>query len=169
MAKLYEIKAELNTLLENGFTMEFVNEDGEIDEEKVKARIEELQIDYREKLDGIACYIKDLDADAEKINNEARALKERATKLSVRADSLRQYLLNELIANDCKKVETTRNVIALRKSRVTNIVDEFALPEEYFKKEVKVTPNKAEIKKAIESGVEVPGAEVVDNFTLQLK
>ena len=59
--------------------------------------------------------------------------------------------------------------LGLRKSDETIINDLQKLPEEFLNRKVVVTPDKAKIKKAIKSGEEVPGAELMIKQNLQIK
>ena len=66
-----------------------------------------------------------------------------------------------------KEVDTFE--LSIRKSKSIDVYDESIVPQEY--KEIKTTEtiNKTEIKKAIESGVTVPGATIKENNNLQIK
>lgn len=44
--------------------------------------------------------------------------------------------------------------------------DESLIPKEFMKEETNYSPKKIDIKKAIESGIEVPGARLIINTSL---
>ena len=57
----------------------------------------------------------------------------------------------------------------MRDSKKTEIIDESLIPDEYMNTKITKTPDKTAIKKAIEAGTEVAGAQVVDNTTITIK
>lgn len=58
--------------------------------------------------------------------------------------------------------------LSIRKSEAV-IVDEKLLPKEYFRETVKLTPDKESIKLALQGGLEVNGAYLQQNKSLQIK
>lgn len=170
MGSLYNITSELFNLLENGFSSEFVDEEtGEIDEEKVAKRINELNLNLDEKVDNIACYIKNTRALAEQIKAEKNVLAERQKRLENRAERLEEYLLACLTSAEIKKVETARNYVKYTTSYPLKVFDETAIPEEYIKTTVIKKPDAMTIKAAIKGGAVVPGVEIETKFNLQIK
>ena len=165
---LYDITAELQTLLDGGFTADFVDEDGLIDEAGIEARIDELQLSFDEKVDGIASYIKSQRKLAEDIREEAKALIERAKAKEARIDRLQEYTLNCMRLVGKTRFESARNVVTLRKS-MTVQVDETIIPKEYLRETVKVEPDKKAIKEALKDGKEIVGAFLVEKENVQIK
>ena len=55
---LYELTDEMKQILENGFTQNCVDEEGEIDDNKVKQYFDELALTAEKKIDYIATKIK---------------------------------------------------------------------------------------------------------------
>lgn len=67
------------------------------------------------------------------------------------------------------KIETPSMRLFLHHSTATAIDDLDQVPTAYKTTKVEQVPDKTAIKKAIQGGVEVPGAHLVDNISLQIK
>ncbi len=67
------------------------------------------------------------------------------------------------------KVENATMRLSLRHTTATEVDDLDAIPMEYKTTKVEVVADKTAIKKAIQSGEEVPGAHLVENVSLQIK
>lgn len=154
MATLYEINEEILNCVDT--------ETGEIiDPEKLS----QLQMDFDDKVEGIALWIKDLLSDATAIKAEKDKLAERQRVCENKAKNLKEYLSGFLGG---AKFKTSRVTISYRKSKSVDVQDTTALPEEYLKYS-EPTANKAEIKKALEAGTSVPGCVLVESQNIQIK
>ena len=163
--KLYEIASDLRDILEYA------------EDESYKDTVEALQMEFEEKVDSIACYIKEIQAEAEAIKAEEKKLAERRKTKENRASSLKQYLYNEMKTTGMKKIETPRSVLSIRKSQVSLVIDNEDLFVDAclvggltsFIKENKPTLNKIAIKEAIKNGMELEGARLEAGESLILK
>ena len=162
MAKLYEIDRRILQVIESGFA--FDEDTGEVWEAE---DLEDLEAERNEKLEACALYIKDMEADAAAIRAEETALAERRRAKERRAESLRSYVAASMMAAGQSSMETARCSLRFRRSEAVEVTDAEALPAEM--QSVKVTPNKAAIRKALKAGHEVAGARLVENQNLQLK
>lgn len=164
---LYEIKAEIAAAIESMF--DTVNEEtGEVDAGTVE-RLESLQAEKAEKLDGIGAYIKNLDSDIEGIDAEIKNLTERKKAKENKRDRLKEYVKPFIEEMENKKFESARVAFSLRSSESVNITDESAISAEYMKTKTETTPDKTAIKKAIKAGAVVSGAELITKSNLQIK
>lgn len=152
---LYEIEAEMLTC---------ISEDGEvIDLEKLDA----LTMERNSKVSNIACWIKDLKAEAEAIKAEKQNLDKRQKVAENKAASLREYLAGFL---NGEKYKDARVSISYRKSTAVQIAEDMdikRLPEEYLK--VTVEPSKTAIKEALTNGVAVEGCTLIENNNIQIR
>jgi hypothetical protein len=164
---LYELTDEMKQILENGFTQNCVDEEGEIDDNKVKAYFDELALTAEKKIDYIATKIKNDLALAEQIKAEKQKLDARQKRLNKEADSLKAYLSECLTVLGQTKYESARTQLSFRKSESVNILDESKLAEEYLKIETK--PDLTKIKNAIKLGIAVNGAEIVTKQNIQVR
>ena len=162
--KLWEIKNEI----EKCFT-ETVDEDtGEILDEVNLAYLEELQVAFDEKVDNICCLIKNIDADVKAIKTEEQNLKKRRMQKENASQRLKDYV--KVILNG-EKFESVRSKIYYKNSKSTEVDMDLFLSNKdadlYIKTEY--TPNKTAIKKALEDGKELIGAEIVENQSMIIK
>lgn len=164
MPSLYQIDAAILQVIEAGFYVD--EETGEIFE---PADLEALEADRNAKLESVACFIKNLEADAQALKVEAQALTERKAAKERKAERLREYLANSLQQAGQAKFETARCALSFRKSEAVEITDEAVLPEQFRTIKQTETINKAAIKKAIKGGEQVQGAALVSRQNLQIK
>lgn len=159
--KLFEIDIEIERLSEH-----LIDEiTGEINEE-VLEQLDQLNMDREKKLENIGCLIKEVHAEADAINEEIRALKDRRDMKLRKMDRLMKYASYAL---DGKKLETPKVAFSFRKSKSVDIIDENLVPDEYciFKTERK--PLKMDIKKMLDNGEEIPGCVLRESNNLQVK
>ena len=163
MLSLYEISEKFRSFFENPPIDE---ETGEITD---YAALDAIDASFDEKAESVACFIKSLQYEASALKNEETSLELRRKRIERKQESMTKYLISCMDAVQKEKVSTPRCAISFRKSKAVNIFDENKLPDEFIKVVEKRSPDKAEIKKAILSGIAVPGAEVVENRNLQIK
>ena len=154
MANLYEINQEI---------MDCVDEEtGEIiDVEKLN----DLQMQFDEKVENIACFIKNLLADAKAIKEEESNLASRRKSYENKAKSLKKYLADTL---NGQKFKTTKVSISYRKSESVDIENMKDVPEEYIKI-AEPTVDKASAKKAMKSGIKIPGLRLAESKNIQIR
>jgi len=146
-------------------------ETGEIlDSEKLDA----LQMEREAKLEGVALWVKDLNAEAAAVKEEADKLTARNRALDNKIASLKMWLL---MALDGQKLKTPRcNVYQTHSTRV-NVADEKKLIEflqtleepERFLKFREPELRKEEIKKALKEDYEIPGAVLEETESVVIK
>ena len=155
MSSLYDIRQELLDCAET--------ETGEITD---IARFDDLQIEYEEKIENIALWIKTLNADAEAYKNEKNAFAEREKKARSKAESLKQYLTDTL---NGRRFTTLSVDINWRKSTSVE-VDETKLPANWLREvPASYVVDKVEIAKALKAGEAIEGATLVTKQNIQVK
>ena len=160
MATLYEISEEYLNALEN-----IVAEDGTID----TTALEEINGNLQDKVEATALFIKDCEAMAKMIKEEEAALASRRKTLENTVTNLKGYLTDCMSIVNMSKYASPKVAISFRSSKAVEIINEAMIPHELMTEKVTYTPNKTEIKKAIEEGIEVPGAELVERRNIQIK
>ena len=113
--------------------------------------------------------LKQFDAEVDIINAEIerlKTLKERRTK---GIDKLKQTLSLAMQLYGIEKIETPIMKISFRKSESVEVDNVALLNQKFVVQKVTVSPDKAAIKKAIQSGEEVTGAFIQINQNLQIK
>lgn len=129
-------------------------------------KLNELQIAREVKIDSVASWVKQLNAESVAIKEEVTNLQSRQKQKEKKAESLKGYL--SLVLNG-SKFESSKNVISYRKSKSVDITNESLIPEDYIKEEVVYKYNKTDIKHALECGLQVPGAELIEKQNIQIK
>lgn len=128
-------------------------------------KLDELQIERETKIENVACWIKDLKAEAEALKNEKQALAERQKVAENKMESLKKYLAYAL---DGKAFKSTRASVSFRKSQAVEITDIYKLDENYLRyKEPEA--DKTAIKEALKAGKEVAGATLIENTSVIIK
>ena len=133
-------------------------------------QLDKLQMERDAKLENVACWIKDLKAEAEALKNEKQALAERQKVAENKAESLKKWLAYALQG---EKFKTPKCAISFRKSEAVEVTDEglnnlmkehdelltYKAPE----------PNKTAIKQALKDGLSVEGVQLVQNTSTIIK
>lgn len=163
MANIYELKDQIKACIQYDEEHVVNTEDGEI---LNLQQFDALQMERDAKVEGLACYIKNKIAEAEAIYAEINVLSYRAEAKKKEIERCKAYLAGALYG---EKFETPRCKITWRKSEICNVLNIDAVPEEYKRTKVTVDADKTAIKKAIKSGTEVPGAEVIQKLNMTLK
>lgn len=151
---LYEIDEELMKC--------FDAETGElVDEEKFDA----LQSLRDDKIESVALWIKNLKAEAEAMKAEEKAFSDRRKWAENKAESLRKWLAKVL---DGQTFKTTRAAVTFRKTKSVRVDDITKLGAEFLRYK-EPEPDKTAIKKAIEDGRTIEGAELVEGLSMTVK
>jgi len=158
---LYEIGRQYLEALEG---MEIDQETGEIIGGEAVAR---LNGQFDEKCEAVGCYIKELNAQAAAIKAEQEGLQKRRKALEAKAERLREYLADWMIAAGKERLETPRAALSWRKSSAVVVDDLEALPESCRK--VKIEADKALIRMLLKQGDAVEGARLEEGRSLQIR
>lgn len=133
-------------------------------------KLNELELERDAKIENVACWIKELKAEAEAIKAEKLALAERQKVAENKAESLKKWLAYAL---DGQKFKTSKCSISYRKSESVEVTEEglnnlikehdelltYKAPE----------PNKTAIKQALKDGLSVQGVQLVQNTSTIIK
>lgn len=161
MASLYEIDQAIMDCIDM--------ESGEIVDPE---RLDDLQMERTRKLEGVACWIKNLEADAEALKAEKDAFTARERAARNKADSLKKWLTEALQG---EKLNTTKAAVSFRRSEVIEIPNEEQFVMWAGKEHSGLltwkdpTPNKTAIKQALKNGIFVPGVVLVEKQNIQIK
>ena len=128
-------------------------------------RLHGLQMERRQKIRNIACWIKNLLADARAYEEEEKTFAARKTAAKNKADSLKQYL------SDClhgEKIQDREFSVGWRKSQRIHIDEGAAIPAAYL---IPV-PDKVDrqgLKDALRQGVLLPGITLMEYNNIQIQ
>ena len=129
--------------------------------------LDALSMARDEKIENVALWTKNLNAEAKAIREEEKALAERRGAAEAKADSLQRYLDRMLDGN---KFSTPKVAISYRKSKAVEIADE----EAFIKAGAYLVPqdpkiDKKAISEALKNGTVIAGAELVERNNIQIK
>ena len=124
-------------------------------------RLSELNMEREKKISNVACWIKDLKAEAEALKIEKQNLAKRQQACENKVESLKRWLA---IALNGAKYKDSKCSVGYRKSTSVNFGINFdfnTLPEDL--KKVTVEPKKNEIKQAIKDGLQIDGVTLEES------
>lgn len=158
---LYEIDQAIQYIVNNAIDAET----GEILDEDMTAKLDELQMAREQKCENIACWIKDLTADAKAIREEEKALADRRRIIENKTERLKAYLRYALNGD---KLATPRCSVSYRKSQQVDVMLLDVVPEEFLRFK-DPEPDKTKIKDALKAGENVPGCALVETVSMIIK
>jgi hypothetical protein len=129
-------------------------------------RLESLQMERNQKIENVACWIKNLLSDAEAIKAEKDALADREAKCRKKAEDLKKWLG---IALEGQKFNSARCAVSFRRSEAVEITDENIIPQVLMVQTVSFKPDKKAIKELLKAGQEISGCRLVENQNVQIK
>lgn len=157
MANLYELNRAIAD-----FDLEIDEETGEV---LNLAGLDALEMERDAKIENIALWIKDLNAEAAMIKAEEDALAKRRKTEENKAERLKNYLSGFLAG---EKFKTPKVAISYRASESVELTGEPEdLPPEFLRQ--KWEAKKTDIKKALKAGRMVPGAVLVEKQNIQIR
>ena len=133
-------------------------------------KLNELELERETKIEGVACWIKDLKAEAEALKNEKQALAERQRVAENKAESLKKWIAYALQG---EKFKTAKCSVSFRKTESVEVTDE-GLSNLMKEHDELLTykapePNKKAIKDAIKDGLSVQGVRLECNTSVIIK
>lgn len=157
MATLYELNDALRD-----FELEIDEETGEISN---LVELDELRMEFDEKVENVALMIKNLLSDAEAYKREKESFAKKEQVAKNKAERLKDYLAYNLAG---EKFKTDRVQISYRHSDSVEIFDPALLPAKYLRMKAP-EPKKMEIKLALKAGEQVKGAILVEKDSIQIR
>jgi hypothetical protein len=129
-------------------------------------RLSELQMERSAKIEGVACYIKNLENEALGLKAQKDAFAEREKAAKNKIDGLKRWLVE---ACGGEKFASERCLVSFRRSEQVQVEDVDRLPEEFLRTKTTIEPDKDAIKKAIKAGAVIAGCELVANVSASVK
>lgn len=120
------------------------------------------ETDALDMIDTFLATMQDDEALAAAIKAQIDTLAARKSRLEMRAASKKAVLGKILTAAGMKKAERPRGTVSIRPGSLSvRITDEADIPSQLMREKVTRAPDKTAIKKHLEAGEAVPGAELV--------
>ena len=131
----------------------------------------DLHMERDKKIENMALWYKELNAESAAIRNEEKTLAERRKALENKAEHLADYLAR---ITDGQKFETPRAAISWRRSTAVELDDDFVMWAKAnaswtLKQPKDPEPDKNVIRNALKNGEAVYGARLVERYNMQVK
>lgn len=158
MANLYQIRQEIEN-----FEYEIDEETGEL----LNALAwDDLNMSFEEKIENIACCIKNLASDVLAFKAEEEQLEKRRKSKEKKMEYLKKMLADNM---NGQKFSTARCAVSFRKSTKLEVLNAEILPKALMVETIKTVPDANAIKALLKNGMEVPGCRLVENLNTQVK
>ena len=98
---------------------------------------------------------------------EVEELKSQLALEQQKEEEAKQHIIDGMLANWIKSVDFVNQKVTVKQSAGSvNIIDEAQIPSLFIKEKITKSVDKVAIKNAIKEGKEVPGAEIVQSYSL---
>lgn len=158
---LYDIDAQIAAL--DGAAEDDMLIDAETGELiSVSQALDALRMEREAKLENVACWVKNLSAEADAIRAEEDRLIKRRKAAETKAANLKAWLLAAMTREDgtTDKLKTGRVMVSVKRNPPSTVVDDALLPSTYKVAKITYQANKELIKRELLAGGEVPGAHL---------
>ena len=158
---LYDIDAQIAAL--DGAAEDDMLIDAETGELlSVAQALDALRMEREAKIENVACWVKNLSAEADAIREEENRLAKRRKAAETKAANLKAWLLAAMTREDgtTDKLKTGRVAISVKRNPPSTVVDDALLPSTYKVAKITYQANKELIKRELLAGGEVPGAHL---------
>lgn len=162
--KLFEIDEAIEEYVENAYSFAEEN-DGELPDDFEDA-LEALNLKRLDKVEGIALYVKNIEAEVSAVESQEKIFAARKKSLQNKLTSVKNYLK---IALKGEKLKTDKVQVSYRSGESVQIVPQAKIPDQYLTVKTTSTPNKTELKKAIKAGEKIEGVELVKSSNISVK
>lgn len=138
--------------------------------------LEAVEGEFDVKAENLACYIKQLKAEAETLKKEKLAFTKRQAQKEKQAEKLTKYLLSSMQAAGKTKIDMPRAVITVKRNAPSLVIsDELGLVDWLMKNNDKLlkyempTVKKVEVKKQLKAGEEIPFVQLESKSSVIIK
>ena len=167
---LYDIDAQIAALDGTAEDNMLIDEEtGEL--VSVAQALDALRMEREAKLENVACWVKNLSAEADAIREEENRLAKRRKAAETKAANLKAWLLAAMTREDgtTDKLKTGRVMVSVKRNPPSTVVNDLLLPSSYKVAKITYQPNKELIKRELLAGGEVPGAHLEYGRSVSIK
>jgi Siphovirus Gp157 len=148
--------------------------DLDLDPQTLADTLESLSGDLEVKATNVAMFIRNMDVSIEAMKAAEKTMSERRKSAERRRDSVKTYLLTNMVGCGIKKIEGPYFTVSVRDNpEAVDVFEPGTIPQAYMREVPPPPPSwevdKASIKAAIKAGVEVPGAKLTRGQRLEIK
>ncbi|MCI7681893.1 siphovirus Gp157 family protein [Fusobacterium necrophorum] len=162
--KLYEIREDLLETLD----LLCQNSEEELAKENCQEMLCFLKEQLKEKSNSILKYIRNLESEKRMIVGEVERLEKMKKRKESKLAFLKKYLVQTMLDLEEKKIETDIGSYGIRKSSKVEVLDITQIPKEFIKVKEEKTVDKVGIGNYLKEFGELPGAKIVENYSLQI-
>lgn len=161
---LYNLSAEYQAIANKLMEMD-------LDEVTIKDTLESVSGELETKAVNVAMFIRNLESSAEQIKLAEKAMAERRKALENKAESIKNYLFENMKACNITKIESPYFALTIKKNPHKLVIDDAGqIPSElYIYPEVVPYPDNSKIKELLKAGQEVSGARLQQDERLEIK
>ena len=141
----------------------------ETESENLIKELDKLEQGFEQKLKNIWKLIRVYETYEIWIDDEIKRLQELKKHYKTQTWNLKNYVAYAMETTGKDKVETDLFKFSFRKSTAVEIFEEDKIPEDFKKQKVEIKIDKIELKKALQAGQEIEGAQLVERKNLQIK
>lgn len=142
----------------------------DLDETTLKDTLDSINDSREIKLDNIANWIENNQADIDFLDKKIKQLREEKQALSNKNNSLMEYMTTAIDDSGLKELKTENHILKPRNYRASvYISDEKDIPSEYIEVKTEEKVNKAALYKALKNGEIINGAELKPNRKTVIK
>ena len=138
--------------------------------------LEAVNAELDVKAESLACYIKELKAQAESLKKEKQAFAKRQAQKEKQVEKLTRYLLDSMLATGKTKVDMSRAVVTVKRNAPSlEISDELGLVDWLMKNNDKLlkyempSVRKNEVKKQLKAGEKIPFVQLENKLSVVIK
>ena len=141
-------------------------QEGELTEQEYNQLGTELALELQNKSAGIIGYIQNEEALIDAIDNQIERLQDLKKSKQNKLDKFKEYTKNNMNKLEISKIETKLGILSVNKNPISvEITDEDRIPEKYKKIIQTIKIDKVAIKKDIEAGNDIDGAQLSSGNT----
>jgi hypothetical protein len=160
--RLYDLSEQYNTLAE------MLEEDAT--NEALQTMLDGLEDAFDTKVESIIKLWRSKIGERDFIKQERMRLDLMEKRMEKQADWLKNYAESQMKAIGKQEIKSSLFKINLQNNPPKVIIqDGTQLPDEYINTHISVTPDKAKIKQAIDSGIELSGVTIIQEQSIRIK
>lgn len=165
---VFDINEEMRALRELSQTVEFNEETGEVfdNTQELKDLLDGIELERDKKLDSIEYIKREISGAMALLKEEEERLAKKRKSLFNNVERLKE-LQSDLLQGE--KVKTDKFSFSFRNSESVVVENWFIDQLEDKYKNIKIEPNKTELKKALKSGETFEGVEIVTKMSLGVR
>lgn len=160
---------ELWVMTEDIQVLNELMEQEDIDQQTYDDTMESLMHNMEDSVNELTTFNASIKGKIEEAKFHKKRITEYAQFLERKEERLKRFLGDFLAKTGLEKVEGSLGKISLRKSKSVEVYDAVKLPNECLNVTHTYKPDKNKIKELINSGVEIPGARIVEKKNVQIK